>query len=92
MGTPEYIAPEQARDSHTSDIRADLYSLVVRFITYSLANRRFPNGTMTEKLLQHQQAPPPSVELIRREKMKAATADVDILRVPAAVDDLMRRC
>ena len=27
MGTPEFIAPEQARDSHTSDIRADLYSL-----------------------------------------------------------------
>src|SRR5947209_19997013 len=27
MGTPDFIAPEQARDSHTSDIRADIYSL-----------------------------------------------------------------
>jgi RND family efflux transporter MFP subunit len=27
MGTPAYIAPEQARDPHCADIRADIYSL-----------------------------------------------------------------
>lgn len=27
LGTPEYLAPEQARDAHAADIRADLYSL-----------------------------------------------------------------
>jgi serine/threonine protein kinase len=27
MGNPNYLAPEQARDPHTSDIRADIYSL-----------------------------------------------------------------
>jgi eukaryotic-like serine/threonine-protein kinase len=27
MGTPDYIAPEQILDSHSTDIRADLYSL-----------------------------------------------------------------
>ena len=27
LGTPDYLAPEQARDARTADIRADLYSL-----------------------------------------------------------------
>jgi WD40 repeat protein len=27
MGTPDYLAPEQARDAHAADIRADIYSL-----------------------------------------------------------------
>src|SRR5262249_26297230 len=27
VGTPDYIAPEQIRDPHTADIRADIYSL-----------------------------------------------------------------
>jgi serine/threonine-protein kinase len=27
MGTPDYIAPEQALDAHAADIRADIYSL-----------------------------------------------------------------
>jgi serine/threonine protein kinase len=27
LGTPEYLAPEQARDAHQADIRADIYSL-----------------------------------------------------------------
>ena len=27
MGTPDFIAPEQAKDAHSADIRADIYSL-----------------------------------------------------------------
>jgi serine/threonine protein kinase len=27
LGTPDYLAPEQARDAHKADVRADIYSL-----------------------------------------------------------------
>jgi serine/threonine protein kinase len=53
MGTPDYIAPEQALDSHSADIRADLYSLGCTFY-YLLAGRvPFPGGTFMEKINRH---------------------------------------
>jgi WD40 repeat protein/tRNA A-37 threonylcarbamoyl transferase component Bud32 len=65
MGTPDYIAPEQARDSHTVDIRADLYSLGGT-LYYLLTGRvPFPGGTLTEKLLKHQFDEPAPVERLR---------------------------
>src|SRR5262249_3539095 len=66
IGPPDFIAPEQARNSHTSDIRADLYSLGCT-LYYLLAGRiPFPNGSITEKLLQHQLNQPEPIEFVRR--------------------------
>jgi serine/threonine protein kinase len=65
MGTPDYIAPEQARDSKRADIRADLYSLGCTL--YHLLSGRVPfgGGTLTEKLLAHQMDPVPDVRRLR---------------------------
>jgi serine/threonine protein kinase len=67
MGTPDYIAPEQALESHTVDIRADLYSLGCTF--YHLLTDRvpFPGGSLGAKLLHHQMDEPTPVEQLRRE-------------------------
>jgi len=65
LGTFDYISPEQARDPRSADVRSDLYSLGCTMF-YMLAGRPpFADGTMVQKLLQHQQDPPPAIEAIR---------------------------
>jgi serine/threonine protein kinase len=65
LGTFDYIAPEQARDARAADVRSDLYSLGCT-IFYMLAGRPpFAEGTMVQKLLQHQQEPPPAIDALR---------------------------
>ena len=61
LGTFDYISPEQARDPRDVDVRSDLYSLGCT-LYYMLAGRPpFPDGTVLQKLLQHQEEPPPDV-------------------------------
>ena len=58
MGTPDYMAPEQAIDFHTADIRADIYSLGCTFYYLLTGQPPFAGGTLAEKLLRHQQQEP----------------------------------
>jgi serine/threonine protein kinase len=54
LGTFDYISPEQARDPRNADVRSDIYSLGCT-LYYMLTGRPpFPNGTVLQKLLQHQ--------------------------------------
>lgn len=65
MGTPDYIAPEQARSSHEVDIRADLYSLGCTFYHLLTGQAPFAGGSFTEKLLKHQLDDAVPVEMVR---------------------------
>src|SRR5262249_45322295 len=65
MGTPDYIAPEQARNAHRVDIRADLYSLGCTLYHLLAGQLPFPEGTVIEKLLMHQLDSPTPLETIR---------------------------
>jgi serine/threonine protein kinase len=67
MGTPDYIAPEQALESHTVDIRADLYSLGCTFYLLLTGRVPFPGGSLGAKLLRHQMDEPTPVEQLRPE-------------------------
>ena len=61
MGTPDYMAPEQALDFHRADIRADIYSLGCTLFYALTGQPPFPGGTLAQKLLRHQQVEPPAV-------------------------------
>jgi len=65
MGTPDYIAPEQAMGAHDVDIRADLYSLGCTLYFLLTGQPPFPGGTLGAKLVQHQLEEPTPVEKLR---------------------------
>lgn len=76
MGTPDFIAPEQARNSHLIDTRADLYSLGCT-LYYLLAGRvPFPADTVTEKLYKQWMEEPDPIEKLRPDVPSGLTAVV----------------
>ena len=65
VGTPDFMAPEQAKNSHAVDLRADLYSLGCTFYYILTARLPFPAGNVIDKLIKHQLEDPYPLELIR---------------------------
>jgi serine/threonine-protein kinase len=65
LGTFDYISPEQARDPRSADVRSDLYSLGCTIFFMLVGRAPFAEGTMVQKLLAHQQDPPPAIEPLR---------------------------
>jgi serine/threonine protein kinase len=65
LGTFDYISPEQARDPRAADVRSDLYSLGCTIFFMLVGRPPFAEGTMVQKLLQHQQAVPPALDQLR---------------------------
>ncbi len=67
LGTFDYISPEQARDPRSADVRSDLYSLGCSFYYMLTGRPPFPEGTVLQKLLQHQADVPPDPRGVRPE-------------------------
>lgn len=65
MGTPDYIAPEQAKDAHSADIRADIYSLGCTLQFLLTGKPPFVADSVLAKLKAHAQETPPSLATIR---------------------------
>ncbi|MBX9681453.1 MAG: serine/threonine protein kinase [Gemmataceae bacterium] len=67
LGTADYLAPEQALDSHSVDIRADIYSLGATFYFMLTGRTPFGEGTVAQKLLWHQNRQPKLVAEFRND-------------------------
>ncbi|MBO0699641.1 MAG: serine/threonine protein kinase, partial [Zavarzinella sp.] len=65
LGTADYLAPEQAVDSHGVDGRADIYSLGATFYFLLTGQPPFAEGTVAQKLLWHQTRNPKPVREVR---------------------------
>ncbi len=76
LGTADYLAPEQAIDSHGVDARADIYSLGCTMYYLLTGHPPFPDGTLPQRLMMHQKQEPPSIRDDR----------------PDAPEDLIRLC
>ncbi|MEW4561087.1 serine/threonine-protein kinase [Bremerella sp. JC770] len=99
LGTPDYMAPEQARDSKRADIRADIYSLGCTLYFLLAGHAPFPDGTAFEKVLGHCERPPRPLSEMRNdippeviavvEKLMAKSPD-DRFQTPAEVVEQLR--
>jgi serine/threonine protein kinase len=65
LGTADYLAPEQAINSHDVDARADIYSLGCTMYFLLTGHPPFPEGTLAQRLMKHQTVEPKSILAIR---------------------------
>ena len=77
IGTPDYIAPEQARDAHAADIRADIYSLGCTLYDLLTGKPPFPEGTAFTKVMGHLERHPQPLVVVRPEVPPALAQVVD---------------
>jgi hypothetical protein len=77
LGTADYLAPEQALQSHEADIRADIYSLGGTFYYCLTGKPPFSEGTVAQKLIWHQTRQPRSIRSIRPEVPEEIVAIIE---------------
>ncbi len=78
MGTADYIAPEQARDTKAADIRSDIYSLGCTLFRLLAGEVPFQGQSVMEKLMARAMGDAPRIRTLRAE-------------LPAELDECLAR-
>ncbi len=65
LGTADYLAPEQALDSHRVTPRADIYGLGCTLYFALTGHPIFPDGTLAQRIAMHQSKLPAAITVDR---------------------------
>jgi energy-coupling factor transporter ATP-binding protein EcfA2 len=82
LGTPDYVAPEQAGDGRRASARSDLYSLGATLYYLLTGENPFPNRTLGQKLRGQAADKPPPPSRRRPEVPPDLDAVVQLLLAP----------
>ncbi|MBW3542898.1 MAG: protein kinase [Planctomycetes bacterium] len=77
MGTIDFMAPEQALNTHAADGRSDIYSLGATLYYLLTGRKPFPGGSAAEKLVRLAQEEPQPVGQLRPDCPRALTDVVE---------------
>jgi len=78
MGTPDYLSPEQAKNSHNVDSRSDIYSLGCTLFFLLTGKPPFAHApSLIDKLLAHTEDLPPSIRELRPDIPEGLAAVLD---------------
>lgn len=86
LGTADYLAPEQAIDSHKVDARADIYSLGCTFYFALTGHPPFTEGTLVQRLFAHQTRSPRAVSEERADAPEGLMVILDKMMAKKSAD------
>jgi serine/threonine protein kinase len=67
LGSPDYMAPEQAREARAADIRSDIYSLGCTLYHALAGQPPFPDSNLVRKMVKHATETPAPVREFNRD-------------------------
>jgi len=86
MGTPDYIAPEQAENTHAADARSDIYSLGCTLYHLLTGRPPFTYPSTLLKLVAHREEAPAPVRAVRPDVPEELAAVLSRMMAKAPVD------
>jgi tRNA A-37 threonylcarbamoyl transferase component Bud32 len=91
LGTADYLAPEQAINSHDVDSRVDVYGLGCTLYYALTGHAPFPEGTLAQRIAKHQSQMPADIR-IDRPDCPHELVDICVKMMQKKPDDRIATC